>query len=698
MTRFLAFVLLYASAEPIYIADLIEEEAAFCPTEYSSELERLFPPIPFWCFFMLFALTVLFGILGGNGGERSAGILGPSSSSTRPDSSQILPAGLADSAKGLLGTRAGQSLRCAATPPQSQHIAGGSGKKATDTKATFCPDCGGHWKSCMQPQTYTARDDNPPWKASWRAEEAKSPRRPRPSPRRHGKGQQKGKEAGEGAGKGKDMPPQPPSMDILPTAPAQPSVAVPKKGPTEMPPDPAKAQLEALLGALSSSTASLPPIAQQMIATMQESTAQCATRAMHKAVAEQAKSRQALAKVQSQRAAYLQSWHTYMSQLASLLESQVAEQAAILEKFDQSEILWSQADHQATQALARLAGAEAGTTTDPVERDMEVSEDAVEQAIEVEQKLQAATHESQQSAKKMVDALHEMRQSAEDQLQKGGREGSRTPRRTTTVEPTDENGESRDAKDGGPKAGATGAALSAFKLGGAAFEHNIVTAMGEMDAGHPDDCPVPAVSFFRVPSERMGGPDVEHDADEGAVQEQVRFEVKGQTDLLFHDWALQFDRMVRLVPEDFDYTLLRRPAALLVPELRALFDATQRGRYTVFEPGQRPRTRQCHVSWLLEDFVADAVGSSVQQPRSVQILQRPLAGLPGPHLVLTHLDAPWAFLAVPFDMRGSHGNVVTAHVPPAIPLELVPGYVAQGARRYNSYHNLHAAAFQTKPL
>ena len=286
-------------------------------------------------------------------------------------------------------------------------------RKQVRQKSTYCPDCGGHWQQCMQRSAYAVRDVDPPWRGSWRSDEARTPRA-RPSPRRRGKGNQKGKEAGDGqnqglgkGAQGKDAMPMPPTLEALPTAPQMPSVALPKKTATEPPPDPAKAQLEALLGVLSSSATALPAAAQQMIATMQESTAQSTTKAMHKAVAEQARSRQALAKVQSQRATYLQAWHSYMSQLATLLEHQITEQNQVLESFDQSELLWSQADQQATQALARLAGAEAAPA-EALEREMEVSEEMADHTIEVEQKLQAATQVSQESAKKMLAALHEM--------------------------------------------------------------------------------------------------------------------------------------------------------------------------------------------------------------------------------------------------------------------------------------------------
>ena len=149
---------------------------------------------------------------------------------------------------------------------------------------------------------------------------------------------------------------------------------------------------------------------------------------MHKAVTEQARARQALTRVQAQRTAYLAAWHTYLGQLASLLESQLAEQSTVLENFDNSELMWTQADQGATQQLARLAGKEPPEAAD---RAMTDGETAVDMAIEAEQRLQRATEESQWSAKRMLTALQELRSTAATQARQHEREGSRTPRRNS---------------------------------------------------------------------------------------------------------------------------------------------------------------------------------------------------------------------------------------------------------------------------
>eukprot|EP00439_Symbiodinium_sp_Y106_P000674 s1035_g1.t1 len=129
---------------------------------------------------------------------------------------------------------------------------------------------------------------------------------------------------------------------------------------------------------------------------------------------------------------------------------------------------------------------------------------------------------------------------------------------------------------------------------------------------------------------------------------------------------------VQFVPDDFEYAMLRRPTVHLVAELQALFEDSQQAQFTIFESGLRPRQRRCHRDWLLDDFVADAVGSAAHPVRAVQLLFRPLQGYPRPQLVLTHVSAPRTFLAVPFDFRHVQGQVVTVHLPPALPMVLVP--------------------------
>ena len=303
--------------------------------------------------------------------------------------------------------------------------------------ANYCPACGGAWQTCAAQPSYTGRPPSVPWRGQRWEDEPRSPRWRLPQSPRRRKGGEKGakgnkdKDAkGKGKGKsgGEDSAKKPPTVEQLPPGPPTPAISQPKSIPGSDPgPSQDKAQLDTLLGILAASSSTLPPAAQQMIATIQENSVSSATKAKHKAVAEQARAQQALAKTQAQRTAYLQAWQQYITQLASLLEGQIQEQTAILEDFDQAELAWTQTEHAATQQLAKLTNDV--RESESAEKDAEEADQAVDMAIEQEQKLKAASEESQHAAKRMLHALTDMRNTAAEQLQKASRDGSRTPRR-----------------------------------------------------------------------------------------------------------------------------------------------------------------------------------------------------------------------------------------------------------------------------
>ena len=296
----------------------------------------------------------------------------------------------------------------------------------------------------MQALPYVAAAPDAPWKAGWWQDDKTPRRRTTPSPRRSkdkGKGGGKPSKGGHDKGKGKAggvwkgdaQNPRPPALEQLPSAPAVPALAAPKQQVQEPAPSPMKAQLDTLLGLLSGSSAALPPEAQQMIAALQETNSQSNAKVMHRAVADQAKARQTLARIQTQKATYLQAWHAYVSELAALLETQLAEQAAVMSDFEEKELQWSQAEAQASQQLARMTGA-SGESTEAGEREMEISEELADTAAEAAARLRQSTEESQASAKQMLAALRDVQQTAAEQVQQSAREGSRTPRRTQTNE------------------------------------------------------------------------------------------------------------------------------------------------------------------------------------------------------------------------------------------------------------------------
>ena len=326
----------------------------------------------------------------------------------------------------------------------------------------------------MAETTYAATSHHVPWRDQWGTDEPRSPRKRWPQSPRRRKGSQKGakgapegpeaKGKAKGKGQGEDASKKPPSLEALPAGPSVPAISQPKQAAAaEAAPSQDKMQLESLLGILAASSSSLPPAAQQLIANIQESTVTSTTKAKHKAVTEQAKARQALAKVQSQRAAYLQAWQQYVNQLATLLETQVQEQTSVLEEFDQAELMWTQAEHSATQQLTKLTSTDRDSA-EPADKDFEDAEEAVDMTIETEQKLRAASEASQHNAKRMLAALTDLQQSAEEQVQKAGRDGSRTPRRQTDAPGTKEDAKAVDGGAADAKAKAGGNATRPFGL------------------------------------------------------------------------------------------------------------------------------------------------------------------------------------------------------------------------------------------
>ncbi|CAE7633716.1 unnamed protein product [Symbiodinium sp. CCMP2456] len=702
-----------------------------------------------------------------------------------------------------------------------------------------------------------------------------------------------------------------PTVDDLPAPPAPPTISGPKRPSADAGAQPEKSQLDTLVRLLAGSSAALPEAAQQILAEVQQNSAQAATRGRHRAVADQAKARAALAKVQNSRASYLQAWSEYMSRLTGLVEKQVQEQGRIMEELDAAEIQWTGAERHATQQLAKLAA----TGEKEAEEEDNNSEEMVDSAIEQEAKLKAASSERQAATTKVLSVLTTLSQTAAEQAQEHAREGSRTPRRVPHFDLTKEelpdeapqedgvgnkprgsfisrqvmcepNSELCDGKHSiqsdwsyvGPYAsqflgmmdrlqvqitdiGLPGHTVwddpriqgHAFPVS-SAYDRAVQQVRADLRAEHPPMASVnegfsrkrqvgfpgtPDVGCFKgygsagedcAPSFHtpvyMDKNTVESDA-EGAIRwrnhltrqllAQVCLPVQATLHLLpspcadgtcrsqaspqlpctqaptpgppssfatserevvtqgaspvlvpdmppgllgkhgpegialgrtappFRDaqvshgspplpkvkgpqvkfasdiaelpipgvlnmtlpsrfvgagplseWGpklatrhaagtmpseISYMRAthVRVLPSDLDGPALYLPMARMVATLRPEVDDSGRGRYTVFEPGQRPRVRTCGDDWRLSDFAADAAGSSTQTVRTLQFVTNPIGGLPRPQVTLTPASAPLQALAVPFDLRDLALNVVTAVITNQALMDDLPGLLAAGA-------------------
>ena len=232
-----------------------------------------------------------------------------------------------------------------------------------------------------------------------------------------------------------------PSLDALPQVPAAPPPTLPRKqgvepsGAAGSQPSSERAQLDALMAVLAT-TSGLPEAAQAMLTEYQKTNSRSTAKDLHKAVADQAKARQELAKIRGTRQAYLSSWKDYVTQVMDLLDEQVKAQVTILESFDQAELEWSQQEAQASQILAKLA-AHTGGAADQLEVEVEDSDAMVTEAVEVETRLRREQEEQHKSTRQVLEALLKVKQQAEAQA-KPEREGSRTPRRCGAEESTAE--------------------------------------------------------------------------------------------------------------------------------------------------------------------------------------------------------------------------------------------------------------------
>ncbi|CAE7765805.1 unnamed protein product [Symbiodinium sp. CCMP2592] len=322
-------------------------------------------------------------------------------------------------------------------------------KLTCKASASFCPNCGGAWQQVAegQPPYAWESQSGAPWReepAGWSGwgsyqKRAQSPR----SPRKRGKGRgQPANASQKGTGQGIVQPsqaaegatssvPTPPSTDSLPAPPTAPAATHPRKPTADVEHTQEKQQLNSLLAMLATSSVELPEAAQQMVATYQQANSQTTARTLHRAVTEQTKAKQALHKVQANRIAYMTAWKDYITQVTTMLDTQIREQAQVLAQFDESELQWAQAELAASQTLAKLAvEKETVEVPDNSSEEMETAETTVQNAIEEEARLRATSEQQQQASRELMEALGKVRHQAEEQLQAHqGRESSRSPRR-----------------------------------------------------------------------------------------------------------------------------------------------------------------------------------------------------------------------------------------------------------------------------
>ena len=137
---------------------------------------------------------------------------------------------------------------------------------------------------------------------------------------------------------------------------------------------------------------------------------------------------------------------------------------------------------------------------------------------------------------------------------------------------------------------------------------------------------------------------------------------------------------VEVTPQHLAGPLQQIPLDRLVDfDLPSFDEVSQRGRYTVFEVGERPRSRPSFQAWVLADYIADAVAAARRPPRAAQVLTRPIHGYPIPQVVLTPRDADREHVALVCDWRGRGTGVATILCPPLVVLDDFERLVARDA-------------------
>ena len=264
----------------------------------------------------------------------------------------------------------------------------------------YCGQCGSHL------EMYAQADSQPPWK-SWQPHTSprrrwqedwghdnrtQSPRR-RSSPRRtnkdggggkqrSGKGQQpaSARDKGKGAGERKKAP----SIEDLPTAPMLDNIPKPPVATKVEASDDKPSNTSALLAQLMASRESLPPDIQALVDKEVEQDAKASTKQLHRLVSLQGTARRELQSIYKMRDSFLLEWSSYICQLCTLVEKQLADKASTLQELDRAEEAWQTQLAQTTSSLAHASGVAPPSSVDIGEPiDLEVDPEESEQAVAV---------------------------------------------------------------------------------------------------------------------------------------------------------------------------------------------------------------------------------------------------------------------------------------------------------------------------
>ena len=191
--------------------------------------------------------------------------------------------------------------------------------------------------------------------------------------------------------------------------------------------------METLLASLTAAGTELSPETETLIRQYRSESHTLHGKQLHHLVARQTQARRELSKVSSEKAAFDRSWNDYIGRLVQLLQKQMNERQTTMEAYAAAEEAWQHQLQDATSQLAQSTGVSTNAS-EPIDVDKE--EEMVDAAIEEE----VAQRQSQEAAAQQYQTLLQTLQAAQQQLvDRPGREGSRTPRRTVTAAQADQD-------------------------------------------------------------------------------------------------------------------------------------------------------------------------------------------------------------------------------------------------------------------
>ncbi|CAE7940579.1 unnamed protein product [Symbiodinium sp. KB8] len=120
-----------------------------------------------------------------------------------------------------------------------------------------------------------------------------------------------------------------------------------------------------------------------------------------------------------------------------------------------------------------------------------------------------------------------------------------------------------------------------------------------------------------------------------------------------------------------------------VPALLGSEDCADDARFAVFDPVFHSRARRRGQDWSIIDCAADAVSATPTRIRAIQVILRPMTGLPVPQLTLCPVQTQRPNFVVPVDLRPVGDRICTVAVAPgdALPDVLAQAQAAACAQR-----------------